>query len=396
MTRPQPARRPGQHCDMAGRLVRFALLLILVAAAGCSTGDSRSPATSARTAAGSVIPAPPVPLDQHPEQFAAGDYYFVVHRENSLNWRSMAAYSFKEKQWRKLPTPPDFRDQSQTWDGTNLVLVGLRGCDREEGIRCTEGTPTAAFIEPSSGDWRIVDLGIGEIDVSPEVGWGLSTILGHEGAVYLVGEAGVQRMARNGKLVTSAEPPATLRWTPCLTEAGLVAASSHPADDVTVTPLTPGNTMLWKLPYDFAEGASWQPVPAETPPISEPDAEARAGCDGAGVVLLDVINERALTWAPGASSWTLADDLVNGPPYHDIALNLRATASGDLVGHERIQSGQYVYRLRLNPAVGSPAWSRQRAEWARIDIVGDRVLAYPDQRANPQDRQTWRLVELAF
>ena len=375
----------GQHPGVR-RLTTIVLLAVLVCGAACSTDESIE---TARTAPGSVLPAPPVPLDRYPLQFVAGDHYFVVHRENSLEWRSIAAYSFEERTWRELPVPPVLSGMSSAWDGSHLAIIGLEDCEPEH-LRCTEGTPTAAFIEPLDGDWEIVDLGMGRIEVSPEVGWGLSAFAGFDRSTILQDEAGrLGRLTRHGSVTYSAPGPGRR---PCLVGDTLVAASLASGFDPVTTPLTPNNVELLTLPADFESGERWASQTAALPAMPDTAAEVRAVCGGRGVVLLDVVNERALTWGPGDRSWTLVSNLGEGPQYHDTADRLQRTASGDLVGIERRRDGQYVFRLDLDHPDGA-RWTRQQAEWVVVDVLGDRVLLHPDQRATPNDRQTWRLFE---
>lgn len=380
------------------RAVLFVALSVGMVATSCTVGDDRRAAPPAITAHDAVIPAPPVPLDQHPLQFAEGNHYFVVHREKSLEWRSMAAFSFEARRWRKLPKPPILTQAAAAWDGSDLVVVGLSGCRRPEGIRCTRGRPEAAYINPGKGGWRFVDLGLGEIEVDSEIGWSTQMVGGRDEAIFLQDEDDrVQRLTEDGRLVSSASPPATIRALPCLTSAGLLAVSSDSADDVSVTPLSPQNVKLWRLPYEFREGASWEPLPPAMPTMTAPEAEARAVCGGGGVVLLDVVNERALLWRSASpASWQAVRTRGAGLRGHDSASRMQATDDGDLVGTERAATTQYVYRLQFNSTGGDAAWTRQAVEWVGTDVVADRVLTYPDQRPTPNDRKTWELTELAL
>lgn len=300
----------------------------------------------------------------------------------------MAAYNFEQKRWRELPLPPKLQVQGRAWDGSHLVLVGLRDC-RPQGVRCASGVPTAAFIEPSGGEWRTIDLGQGRIEVSPEVGWDTSVIGGARDSTFLLEEAQrVVRLTPDGRMTRSARSPGLL----CVVGDMFVAVGSRLGLDRSVEPLTPADVRLSTLPLHFSAAQPWTSAEIMLPPVPDPEAEVRAVCGGTGVVLLDVINGRVLTWRPGEASWSLRTLLGDGPLSHNTAEMLQPTSSGDLVGVEHQRETHYVFRLDLDHD-GGPRWLRQQAEWVAFSIVGDTVLLYPDQRADERERRRWRLVE---
>jgi hypothetical protein len=369
------------------------LVTLALLATGCTDEPSSDrSASEARheTAPGSAIPAPPVALDEYPTQFGVGDaHYVVVDRdETSGVWRDVAAWSFGAKQWRRLPQAPDLQASAWSSDGAGgLVVVGLRGCDPDEGVRCSSGIPVAHWIDLDDGGWKTVDLDVGRVEVPIEHGWYAEGLGGKAGTAYFLTEEGTLAVSR--RQARFGASPALDVSAGCVIDDELVVTSYVRDGSANALPAAPDSVPIHRLPLDFSRGQGWRRDPP-SPPL-EGRFAGRPLCDHGRLMLVDLANGRVALPPPDpGGAWRATELEGDGAPRSPVSTNV--TASGDVVAYDQAVAGHRACRLRFD-ADWSATWRCLRLDSDVLSVVGDEVYAHDRTRWSPAEMR-WDLRRL--